>query len=87
MAVVLVYATSTGGVADDVSLQALTLARGLAGGDPVHAVLVGDEAAAASLGAYGASTVHVAVHDALAAGAPDARARVVGDLGLGWVPR
>jgi len=80
MAVVLVYATSTGGVADDVALQALTLARGLAGGDPVHAVLMGDEAAATSLGAYGASTVHVAVHEALAAGAPDARARVVGDL-------
>jgi electron transfer flavoprotein alpha subunit len=80
MAVVLVYATSTDGVADDVALQALTLARGLAGGDPVHAVLAGDEAAAASLGAYGASTVHVAVHEALSGGAPDVRARAVGQL-------
>jgi electron transfer flavoprotein alpha subunit len=80
MGVVLVYATSTDGVADDVALQALTLARGLAAGDPVHAVLMGDEAAATSLGAHGASVVHVAVHDALAGGAPDARARVVVDL-------
>lgn len=79
MAVVLVYATSTGGVADDVALQALTLARGLAGGEPVHAVLMGEDAAAASLGAYGASTVHVAVHEALA-GAPDACARAIGQL-------
>ena len=80
MAVVLVLATSTDGVADDVTLQALTLARGLAGGDPVHAVLMGDGAAAASLGAYGALTVHVASHEAFAAGAPDARARAVGQL-------
>ncbi len=80
MGVVLVYATSTDGVADDVTLQALTLARGLAGGDSVHAVLMGDEAAASSLGHHGAATVHVAVHEALASGAPDARARIVGDL-------
>ena len=80
MSVVLVYATSTEGVADDVALQALTLARGLAGDDPVHAVLMGDEPAATSLGAYGATRVHVAVHEALSGGAPDARARVIGDL-------
>ena len=80
MGVVLVYATSTGGVADDVTLQALTRARGRAGGDAVHAVLMGDEAAAGSLGAHGASAVHVAVHESLADGAPHARARVVGDL-------
>jgi electron transfer flavoprotein alpha subunit len=79
MAIVLVYATSADGVADDVTLQALTLATSLDAGDPVHAVVVGDEAAAAGLGACGASAVHVAVHDGLA-GAPDARARVVGDL-------
>ena len=48
MAVVLVYATSTGGVADDVSLPARTLARGLAGGDPGPARLECDGAAAAS---------------------------------------
>jgi electron transfer flavoprotein alpha subunit len=79
MTTVLVYATSTAGVADDVALQALTLARGLAAGGPVHALLLGDEAAAAGLGSHGAGTVHVAVHDALAT-APDARARVVADL-------
>ncbi|HYO43603.1 MAG TPA: electron transfer flavoprotein subunit alpha/FixB family protein [Candidatus Limnocylindrales bacterium] len=79
MGVVLVYATSVDGVADDVTLQALALARSVAAGNPVHAVLLGDEAAAAGLGAHGATTVHVAVHDGLA-GAPDAQARAIGDL-------
>jgi len=80
MAPVLVYLTASDGVADDVALQALALAGQLAGGDPVHALVIGDEAAAASLGAWGASTVHVARHDALDATAPDAAARVLDDL-------
>lgn len=80
MATVLVLATTIDGIADDVTLQALTLARGLAAGGPVHAVLVGDEPAARGLGAHGAATVHVAVHEALAGGAPDARARILADL-------
>ncbi len=80
MGLVLVYATSTDGVADEVAFQALTLARRLAGDDPVHAVLIGDEPAATSLGAYGATRVHVAVHEVLVGGAPDARAWVIGDL-------
>jgi electron transfer flavoprotein alpha subunit len=79
MATILVYATTADGAADDVTLQSLTLARGLAAGGPVHALLVGEEAAAAGLGAYGATTVHVAVHEALA-GAPDARAAVLAGL-------
>ncbi len=79
MPAILVYATTAEGAADDVTLQALTLARTLADGAQVHAVLVGDEGVAASLGSYGATTVHVAVHEALAA-APDARAAVVTEL-------
>lgn len=79
MATVLVYATTADGVADDVTLQAMALARGLAGGDPVHALVVGAESAAASLGEHGATTVHVALGDALA-GAPDARAAVLAGL-------
>jgi len=80
MATILVYATAADGAADDVTLQALTLARSLAAGGPVHAVLMGDEVAAAGLGAYGAATVHVAVHDGLAGGTPDARGRILADL-------
>ena len=47
------------------SLQALALGRGLAAGGPVHALVIGDEAAAAGLGAWGATQVHVAQHPAL----------------------
>ena len=43
MPTILVLAQSTDGVPDDVSLQALTLARSLAREDPVHAVLMGDD--------------------------------------------
>ena len=60
-----------GGGADDVSRQALTLARGYAeaAGGPLEAVLIGADAAAAAagLGELGVATAHVAVHDGLAA--------------------
>lgn len=79
MATILVYATTADGAPDEVTLQALTLARRIAGGGAVHAVLAGDEGAAAALGAYGAATVHVALHEALS-GAPDARAAVIAGL-------
>ena len=82
MATVLVLVTTADGALDRVSLQALTLANAAADDGPVHAVLVGDASLAASIGEWGASTVHVADHPALAAGpfAPDAIARVVDDL-------
>ena len=82
MTTVLVLVTTADGALDRVSLQALTLANEAADGGPVHAVLVGDASLAASLGEWGASTVHVADHPALAAGpfAPDAIARAVDDL-------
>jgi electron transfer flavoprotein alpha subunit len=80
MASVLVYISTTDGAPDEVALQALALGGQVADGGAVHAVVMGDAAAAASLGAWGASAVHVADHPGLAAMAPDARARVIGDL-------
>jgi len=82
MATVLVFVTAADGAADKVSLQALTLGRELAAGGPVHALVIGDEAAAAGLGARGATHVHLARHPALDAGAtaPDAWARILDDL-------
>ncbi len=80
MAAVLVYVSTTDGAADEVALQALALGSQLAAGGDVHAVVMGDAAAAATLGAWGATAVHVAEHPGLAAMAPDARARVIADL-------
>jgi electron transfer flavoprotein alpha subunit len=82
MAIVLVLVTTADGALDRVSLQALTLASSFAAGGTVHAVLVGDASLAASVGEWGATSVHVAEHPALAAGsfAPDAIARTVADL-------
>jgi electron transfer flavoprotein alpha subunit len=80
MGAVLVYVSTAAGAADEVSLQALGLAHALAGGGAVHALVVGDEAAAATLGGWGAGQVHVARHAALDAPAPDAHARILADL-------
>lgn len=67
------------GEPDELSLQALTLARELSGGKPIGAVVVGEEgrAAAAGLGAYGVASAHVAEHERLSAYAPGAWARSV----------
>lgn len=80
MATVLVFVPTADGAPDKVALQALALGAQLAAGDPVHALVLGDEAAAAGLGARGATAVHVAKHPALDATAPDAAARILGDL-------
>jgi electron transfer flavoprotein alpha subunit len=80
MATVLVLVTTADGAPDKVGLQALTVASQLAAGDPVHALVLGDSAAAAGLGAWGASSVHVAQHPALDSPAPDAAARILSDL-------
>lgn len=79
MGTVLVLVTTADGVADKVSLQALALGAQLAAGGPVHALLVGDAAAAADLGDWGATQVHVP-QPAPDAFAPDALARMLGDL-------
>jgi electron transfer flavoprotein alpha subunit len=79
--VLLVLCDHSDGEPTEVSLQALTLARGIAQGGPIDALLVGPggREAAADLGAHGVATAHVAEHDALDAYAPDAWARIVGD--------
>ncbi len=70
------------GVADEVSLQALAAASALASGGAVHALVIGEggASAAADLGAWGATQVHVATHLALTSFAPDAWARILADL-------
>jgi electron transfer flavoprotein alpha subunit len=67
---------------DELSLQALSLARDLAGGEPVSALLVGEGGrdAAALLGAYGVSSAYVAEDERLAAYAPAAWAQSVVEL-------
>jgi electron transfer flavoprotein alpha subunit len=80
VATVLVLVATAEGATSTASTQALTLGRELAAGGPVHALVFGDAAAAAGLGEWGATHVHLASHPGLEAGAPDARARVVCDL-------
>jgi electron transfer flavoprotein alpha subunit len=76
--VLLVLVEHDAGSVDELSLQALALAREL--GQPVEALFVGDGEAAAGLGAHGVATVHVAEDERLAAYAPAAWARCVTDL-------
>jgi electron transfer flavoprotein alpha subunit len=64
------------GSPDELSLQALALARDLGG--PVHALTVGE--AVTELGAYGVETVHVVEDDRLAAFAPAAWAACLEQL-------
>jgi len=65
-----------------VSLQALALARGLAGGGEVHALVAGASAEAASglLGEHGVATVHVPDHEVYASHAPVALGRALTQL-------
>ena len=81
---VLVLVEHVEGGADDLSRQAVTLARGFAeaAGVPLEAVLIGADAAgaAAGLGELGVQTAHVATHDGLRAYAPQAWGRVVAEL-------
>jgi electron transfer flavoprotein alpha subunit len=87
---VLVFVEHAGGEPDELSLQALTLARGYAEAvqAPLHAVLIGAQASAAVgvLGTHGVATVHVAEHDALDAYAPAAWAQCVTQLVAGLTP-
>lgn len=80
---ILAFVEHAGGELDDLALQALTFARGYAGGDDVHAVVIGPGAGdvAGALGEHGVTAVHVAEHDALADGfAPQAWARAIAQL-------
>jgi electron transfer flavoprotein alpha subunit len=69
-----------GGI-EELSLQALAFARGLAEG-PLHALVVGarGEELAAVAGEHGVATLHVAEHDAFTAYAPAAVARTAAEL-------
>jgi electron transfer flavoprotein alpha subunit len=82
MTAILCLVTHADGAPDDVSLQALAFARSFAAGTPVHALVIGPggAAAGAGLGAYGASSVHVADHAGLDSFAPDAWARILVEL-------
>jgi electron transfer flavoprotein alpha subunit len=77
---VLVFVEHDGGEPDELSLQALTFARGYAGGAPVEAVLVGPGAAEAApaLGEHGVATGNVAEIDG--GFAPQAWGRAVAEL-------
>jgi electron transfer flavoprotein alpha subunit len=82
---VLVHVEHAGGVVDEPSLQALTLARSTAqaGGAPVAAILARDTvslAVEAPPGVAGADAVHVAVHEAYASYAPRAVAEAIVEL-------
>jgi electron transfer flavoprotein alpha subunit len=70
------------GQVDELSLQALTLARELAAGEPLHALLVGDgaRAATAQLAGQGVASAHAAEDERLAAYAPGAWAQSVIEL-------
>ena len=82
MPALLVLIEHAEGAPGETSLQAVALGRRALPGADVHALLVGPggREAAAALGAHGVATAHVAEHDALSAFAPDAWARIVGDL-------
>jgi electron transfer flavoprotein alpha subunit len=73
---VVVLVEHESGSPDELSLQALALARDL--GSPLHALVVG--AAVTELGAYGVETVHVAEDDRLSTYAPAAWAACLDQL-------
>jgi electron transfer flavoprotein alpha subunit len=77
--VVLALVEHQDGSPDELSLQALALARTLAGETPLEALLIGPGAANAAkeLGAHGVTTAHVVEDDHLRAYAPAAWARCV----------
>jgi electron transfer flavoprotein alpha subunit len=78
---VLVLVEHLDGQVDELSLQALALARELAAGEPLTALLVGDGGrdASAQLGAHGVASALVAEDERLDADSPGAWARGVTD--------
>ena len=82
MGAALVLVEHAGGTADELSLQALALAR--AWGEPSAALLIGAQGAqeaASGLGAHGVGTMHIASHDGFDGGfAPDAWAACLLEL-------
>ena len=82
MSGVLILVEHEGAGVDELSLQALSLARHLSSGEPVSALLLGEGGrdAAARLGAYGVSNAYVAEDERLRAYAPAAWAQCVIEL-------
>lgn len=82
MSTILAWINTSGGVPDEVALQGLTLGRRLAAGGAVHALVIGSDGAALApkLGAWGATHVHVASHEAFSSFAPDAIGRTLSNL-------
>ncbi len=78
----LVYVEHQDGTPEDVSLQAIAVARELAGGGQVHALVAGASAAdaAASLGDHGVATVHLPEHEVYGSHAPVALGRALTQL-------
>ena len=88
---ILVLVDHDRGAVSDLSLQGVALGRQLAsaGGDDLHALVVGSSgaAAAAGLGAAGVAVTHLAVHDGLTDYAPAAVARAAAELVASLSPR
>ena len=78
----LVYVEHQEGTPDEVSLQAIAVARELAGGGPVNALAAGPSAAdaAAALGVHGVAALHVPQHEVFASHAPVALGRALTEL-------
>jgi electron transfer flavoprotein alpha subunit len=78
----LVWIEHQDGAPDDVTLQAVAVARELAAGGPVHALAAGPGAAdgAAALGEHGVTTLHVPEHEVFAGHAPVALGRALAQL-------
>jgi electron transfer flavoprotein alpha subunit len=80
---VLVYLEHADGAVDDPSLQAVTLARSLAGHASVQAICAcsdSTQAPSAGLAGHGVDVLHAAMHDAFAAYAPRAIAEAIAEL-------
>jgi electron transfer flavoprotein alpha subunit len=75
-----VYLEHSGGVVDEPSLQAASVAGAVAGGEPVHAVVASDSPLQALDPAPPVGAVHVAVHEAFGAYAPRAIAEAIAEL-------
>jgi electron transfer flavoprotein alpha subunit len=76
----LVYLEHTGGLVDEPSLQAATVARSLAGDDLPHAIVASDAVAQPLDPSLPVGAVHVAVHEAFGAYAPRAIAEAIVEL-------
>ena len=79
---ILVFVDHADGEADAPSLETLTFGRGLAAslGAPLHAVVIGTDAMADRLGAFGVGAVHLVRDERLDAFAPAAWAQGIADV-------